>query len=74
VVNPALTGDDVVDFRVFRSPYAQAICPTGFKDRVLPVKTPVPDLYLLDSTQLYPSDRVLSALIGLARKTIDEDF
>jgi len=74
IINPGLSEGDVVDFRVFRSPFAQAICPAGFKGRVLPVKTPVQGLYLLDSTQLYPSDRVLSVLIGLAHRTIDENF
>ena len=70
-VNPKLSEGDIEDFRVFKSPYAQAICTTGFKDRIPPIETPVQKLYLLDSTQLYPSDRTLSALIGLAQKTTE---
>lgn len=74
VVNPGLTPDSIRDFKVFRTEHAQAICTVNFKDRMPPVKTPVNNLFLLDSTQLYPSDRTLSALIGLAEKTVTGYF
>jgi len=73
-LNPSLSKNCVVDFRVFKSPYAQAICTTGFKDMVPPVTIPIENLFLLDSTQIYPSDRALSALIGLAEKMVDDNF
>jgi protoporphyrinogen oxidase len=73
-VNPGLTESAVVDFRAFRSPYAQAICEVGFRDRVPSVKSPIENLFLLDSTQLYPSDRSLSSLIGLASKMVEDYF
>ncbi len=74
IVNPKVSPEAVVGFQVFRSPYAQAVCPLGFKKNVLQVRTPVRGLFLLDSTQLYPSDRVLSGLIGLTEKTVAEHF
>jgi len=74
IVNPRLTQETIRDFKVFRTNYAQAICTIDFKDRMPPVKTPVNNLFLLDSTQLYPSDRTLSALIGLAEKTVTGYF
>ena len=72
VVNPTIRKDDLIGFNAFRSAYAQAICTTGFKDKRPLFKTPIENLYLLDATQLYPSDRVLSALIGQADKLIAE--
>ena len=48
--------------------YAQAITPPGFGGRLPDLRTPVEGLWLLDSTQLYPSDRCLSGMIGLARE------
>jgi protoporphyrinogen oxidase len=74
ILKPSLSKNSVVDFRVSKSPYAQAICTIGFKDKVPPVTTPVKNLFLLDSTQIYPSDRTLSALIGLAEKMVDDNF
>lgn len=73
IIKPNLTRHAVVDFRVHKSAHAQAICTVGFKDRIPPVETPIKNLFLLDSTQVYPSDRALSALIGLAEKMAEEN-
>jgi len=53
--------------RVFRDSCAQPICRTGFLGIQPSHVTPVDGLYLLDSTQLYPSDRTVSGMIGQAR-------
>jgi protoporphyrinogen oxidase len=74
IVNPRVSEESVVGFRVFRSPYAQAVCPVGFKKSIPQARTPVSGLFLLDSTQLYPSDRVLSGLIGLAEQLVTDHF
>jgi len=74
IIKPSLEEDAVVDFRVFKSSHAQAICTVGFKDRVPSVATPIKNLFLLDSTQVFPSDRALSALIGLAEKMVAENL
>lgn len=47
--------------------HGQAICPPGFKQRKPALRAPLSGLYVIDSTQLYPSDRCLSGMIGLAR-------
>jgi protoporphyrinogen oxidase len=57
----------IEDWRVFRDPYAQAICSTNFSELVPDQKTPIDGLYMIDSTQLYPSDRTISGMIGLAK-------
>lgn len=74
VVNSSLREEDIVGFRVFKSPYGQAICPVGFKNQMPPVKTPIKSLFILDSTQVYPSDRTLSVLIELAEEMVEDNF
>jgi hypothetical protein len=45
-----------------------------FREKIPPVKTPVEGIYLLDSTQVYPSDRSLNAMITLAEDMIEKHF
>jgi len=73
-IEPNLNDESIVDFRIFKAPYAQPICTVPFKDKIPPVKTPVKGVYLLDSTQVYPSDRSLNAMITLARDLVDQHF
>lgn len=51
---------------VTRDVYAQPVCRPGFAARRPPVKAPAPGLFLVEASQLYPSDRCLSGMIGLA--------
>jgi protoporphyrinogen oxidase len=67
-VIPGLDAADIVDFRMFKDLYAQAVCLTGFSRQVPPQAGPVRDVFLLDSTQLYPADRNLSGLIANAER------
>jgi protoporphyrinogen oxidase len=73
-IKPNLQDSSVVDFRIFKAPYAQPICTVPFRDRIPPVKTPIEGVYLLDSTQVYPSDRSLNAMIILAEEMIEKYF
>jgi hypothetical protein len=68
LLKPGLGESAVRSFRVYRSAYAQAICPPGFGGRVPSTRTPMDGLFLIDSTQLYPSDRTISGTVGLARQ------
>jgi len=58
----------IQDWHVFRDPYAQAVCTTHFSKLVPNQKSPIDRFWLIDSTQLYPSDRTISGMIGLAKK------
>jgi protoporphyrinogen oxidase len=73
-VNPGLSPADIVSFRTFRFPYAQAVCTTGFMKKRPPLATPLEGVFLLDSSQLYPADRNLSSLIGNAEKLVRDYF
>lgn len=71
LVSPSFDRAVVQDWRVFRDPFAQAVCPVNFSEKVPEQKTPIDGFYLIDSTQLYPSDRTISGMIGLADKLAD---
>jgi protoporphyrinogen oxidase len=71
IVCPDLEEDWVLGYRVFRDHYAQAICTTNFAQRIPPVRSSVRGLLMTDSTQLYPSDRTISGMIGQARRVAD---
>jgi len=68
LIRPELTTNAIKQVIVTRDACGQAVCPPGFSQQVPEITTPVPNLYLLDSTQLYPSDRCLSGMIGLANE------
>ena len=46
--------ESVIDYRVFRTPYAQPVCPVGFSRRLAPIRTPVPNLVAGDTSHLLP--------------------
>jgi len=66
LIAPSLRAEQVVEWRVFRDPYAQPICTRNFADRVAPFTGAWPNLFITESTQLYPADRNLSGMIELA--------
>ena len=68
VVNRQFSADWIIDYAVSRDPFAQVICPTGFAHSIPSHETPIRNLYLLESSQLYPSDRTISGTIDLARR------
>jgi protoporphyrinogen oxidase len=68
LINPRFNPDWILHSSVSRDPYAQVICGTGFAAQVPAHRTPIENLYLIESSQLYPSDRTISGTIGLARK------
>ena len=67
-INPRFDERWVKAWAVSTDPYAQVVCPVGFADRVPPHRTPVSGLYLIESSQLYPSDRTIAGTLDLARE------
>ncbi|NRA34757.1 MAG: hypothetical protein HRU17_15600 [Polyangiaceae bacterium] len=64
-INPEFSRDWVLDVHLARDRYAQVICKTGFGLLLPPHKTPIDGLYLVESSQLYPSDRTVSGTLEL---------
>jgi protoporphyrinogen oxidase len=71
MVNPSFTDDDIREYHVFRSPFAQPVFATGFLDMMPGHRTPVKGFYVTDSTQFYPEDRTISAAIRQGRLVAD---
>lgn len=69
LINPRFGQDWVRAWAVSTDPYAQVVCPVGFGERVPAHRTPVSGLYLIESSQLYPSDRTIAGTLDLARAT-----
>lgn len=70
VVNPAFGPELIEGYRVFRAPHAQPICEVGFSSVVPSCTTPWQGCYLVESTQLYPGDRVVSGTLRLAQDAV----
>lgn len=52
---PDLTDDDIVTTRLFRERYVEPIHPIGGTDRIAPIATEIPGLYLANTSQIYPA-------------------
>jgi len=71
LIEPKLSMADVIQWRVFRDTYAQPVTPVRFGERVPSFTGPWPNLFVLESSQLYPADRNLSGMIELADRVSD---
>jgi protoporphyrinogen oxidase len=60
----------LLDYRVFREPFAQPVCPVGFTSRLAPLRTPVENLVAADTTHLLPHDRSISDSLALSRRLL----
>lgn len=52
---PDLTDDDIVTTRLFRERFVEPIHPIGGTDRIAPIATDIPGLYLANTSQIYPA-------------------
>lgn len=72
MIVPDLAPEAILGTMLTRDECAQAVCPPGFASRVPRISgAPLEGLHVLDSTMLYPSDRCLSGMIGLARALVE---
>jgi protoporphyrinogen oxidase len=67
-LNPALTGEDLLDAKVSRLRYAQPICEPGFAAKLPPIQTPIRGLQIADTCFYYPEDRSIAESAKLGRK------
>lgn len=56
-VNPGFTEEWIQGSWRFDEPHAQPIVDLGYRERIPPLRTPVPGLLLTNTTQVYPEDR-----------------
>ena len=70
VINPQFQREWVEDYKVFRAPHAQPICHQKFSEVVPAFESPWDGAYLIESTQLYPADRIVSGTMRLAQDVV----
>lgn len=58
----------LIDYDVFRSPYAQPIVPVNYSKMILPHITPLPHVFLANMEQVYPWDRGTNYAVELGQK------
>jgi protoporphyrinogen oxidase len=64
-INPAFSPDWVVDRWLFKDPAGQPVITTNYGASIPDHRTPVPGLYLANTTQIYPEDRGLNYSVRL---------
>jgi protoporphyrinogen oxidase len=72
-LNPQFSADWILDSWQFVAPGAQPVITPGYPDRMPPIRTPVPGLYLANLEQVYPHDRGQNYAIELA-ETVSEQL
>jgi protoporphyrinogen oxidase len=65
-LNPEFSPDWITDQWQFVAPGAQPVITPGYRDRMPPVETPLPGLFLANLEQVYPHDRGQNYAIELA--------
>lgn len=66
-INPEFSREWAEDCRVFREPAAQPIVPPGYSAMLPELQTPVENLILANTTQIYPEDRGTNYSVRLGR-------
>ncbi len=76
-INPDFSADWVEDFWHFKEAAAQPIVPLNYSQKIPEYRTPIRNLYLGNTTQIYPEDRGTNYSVRLGQiitRLIDEDI
>ena len=63
--------NDIIDYHVFRIPFAQPIIPTNYSKILPPHDTPLPCIYLANIQQVYPWDRGTNYAVALGKTVVE---
>lgn len=58
----------IIDYEVFKAPFAQPIIPINYSKKIPPFKTPLKNVYLANIQQVYPWDRGTNYAVELGKK------
>ncbi len=67
----------IIDYKLFRAPFAQPILYTNYSKNIPPFKTPLENVYLANIEQVYPWDRGTNYAVELGKKVagiIEDNF
>ncbi len=59
---------NLIDYELFKAPFAQPIIPTNYSKMIPPMTTPLPNVYLANIEQVYPWDRGTNYAVELGEK------
>lgn len=59
---------DIIDFEVFRAPFAQPLIPINYSRFIPSIQTPIPNVFLANMQQVYPWDRGTNYAVELGKK------
>ncbi|HEY5465481.1 MAG TPA: FAD-dependent oxidoreductase [Clostridia bacterium] len=65
-IAPEFCAEDVIEWRVKRTRYAQPVIPRRYSKTMAPINTPDPGIMLAGLAQIYPEDRGVNYAIRLA--------
>jgi protoporphyrinogen oxidase len=68
---PDFDPEDILGSHVFRSAYAQPVVPLRHSGNILPMETPVENLYLAGMSQIYPEDRGQNYAVRMGREAAE---
>ena len=68
IIRPDFDADWIEGWHVFRDEYAQPICEVGFTQYIPPIPSSLPGLFVTDSCQLHPEDRIVANSIHLGER------
>jgi protoporphyrinogen oxidase len=71
---PWFNRNQIKSHLVHRDRYSQPLITTGHLKRMLPFATPRSDMFILDSSMIYPEDRGLNNCVRLAERFVSENF
>ena len=58
----------LIDYQLFKAPFAQPIIPTNYSKMIPPMITPLKNVYLANIEQVYPWDRGTNYAVELGQK------
>lgn len=62
---------NLIDYELFKAPFAQPIIPTNYSKMIPPMKTPLKNVFLANIEQVYPWDRGTNYAVELGEKIAD---
>jgi protoporphyrinogen oxidase len=68
---PDLSDEDIITRLVHREPYVQPLQEIGYSEKIVPMKTPIKNIYIANTTMILNSTLNNNEVIKLARKAAD---
>ena len=66
-----LSDEDIITYAVHREPFVQPIQEIGYSEKIVPMRTPIKNVYIANTTMILNSTLNNNEVIKLARKAAD---